>query len=143
MQIVCANCDAINRIPDHKNLDLAKCGKCKQSLYEGVPVNLNDRNFFRYIEKNELPVIVDFWADWCAPCKTLVPIFKTIAGESDGLLFAKVDTEDAQQVSSEAGIRSLPTLVFFDKGVEIDRISGALRESQLKQWIMQCLNKRQ
>lgn len=141
MHIVCAHCASINRIPEHKNIFEAKCGKCSSSIYNGKPVTLNDANFFRYIEKNNLPIIVDFWAQWCGPCRTMGPVFESVAGESEGVLFAKVDTQEAQQVATEAGIRSLPTLIFFHHGEEIDRISGGLRESQLKQWIMQCVNK--
>jgi thioredoxin 2 len=141
MHIVCAYCDSINRIPDDKSHTNAKCGKCSKPVYSAAPVNLRDANFFRYIEKNDLPIVVDFWADWCGPCKTMAPVFKAVAAESDGLLFAKVDTQLEQQVSAQASIRSLPTLVFFHQGTEIDRISGALREPQMKQWIMQCLSK--
>jgi thioredoxin 2 len=141
MHIVCSQCGAINRIPKDKNLADAKCGKCADFIYSAKPVALNDASFFRYIEKNELPVIVDFWADWCAPCKAMAPVFEAIAAESEGLLFAKVDTQNAQQIGAEASIRSIPTLIFFHQGEEIDRVSGALRESQLKQWIMQCVSK--
>jgi thioredoxin 2 len=141
MHIVCSQCGAINRIPQDKRLFSAKCGKCSGDVYTGSPVKLNDADFFRYIEKNHLPIIVDFFADWCGPCKSMAPVFASLAAESEGLLFAKVDTEASQQISSQAGIRSLPTLVFFHQGVEVDRVSGALREPQLKQWIMQCLGK--
>jgi len=141
MHIVCSECEAINRIPDDKSHTHAKCGKCGKPVYSALPINLNDRNFFRYIEKNDLPIVVDFWAPWCGPCKTMGPVFSSVAAESEGLLFAKVNTENAQQIGAEAAIRSIPTLIFFHKGEEIDRVSGALRESQLKQWIMQCLGK--
>lgn len=141
MHIVCSHCEAINRIPEDKSHTNAKCGKCGKSVYAGKPVALNDANFFRFIEKNSLPIIVDFWAEWCGPCKAMAPVFEAVAAESDGVLFAKVDTQEAQKIGAEAGIRSIPTLIFFHNGAEIDRVSGALRESQLKQWIMQCVNK--
>ena len=140
MHIVCSHCEAINRIPENKSLSEAKCGKCSDSVYAGKPVALHDNNFFRYIEKNNLPVVVDFWAPWCGPCVSMAPVFEAVALESEGLLFAKVDTEQAQKIGAEAGIRSIPTLIFFHNGAEIDRVSGAMRESQLKQWIMQCVN---
>lgn len=139
MHIVCQSCATTNRIPDDKSHTNAKCGKCGNAIYSGVPAELSDNNFFKYIEKNDLPVIVDFWADWCAPCKQMAPTFESVALESDGILFAKVDTQSAQQVAAKAGIRSIPTLIFFHKGEELDRISGALREPQLKQWIMQMI----
>jgi thioredoxin 2 len=84
---------------------------------------------------------VDFWADWCGPCKVMAPVFAKVAQQSENLLFAKVNTEEAQRISGEAGIRSIPTMIFFHKGKEIDRVSGALPEPQLKQWIMQNLAK--
>lgn len=139
MHIVCQSCAATNRVPSDKDHVHAKCGKCGDAIYSGTPVELGDADFFKYIEKNDLPIIVDFWADWCGPCKQMAPVFEAVALESNGLLFAKVNTQVAQQISAEASIRSIPTLIFFHKGVEVDRVSGALREPQLKQWIMQCL----
>jgi thioredoxin 2 len=139
MHIVCSHCLAINRIPESKSHTQAKCGKCQQAAYSSSPVALSDSSFYRYIEKNDLPVIVDFWASWCGPCQAMAPVFSKISKQSDSLLFAKVNTEQAQKVSSDATIRSIPTLVFFYHGKEIDRVSGGLSESQLKNWIVQCL----
>jgi thioredoxin 2 len=139
MQIVCIHCEAINRVPDDRPLNEAKCGKCANSLYQHHPVTLNDHNFFRFIEKTESPIIVDFWADWCAPCRNMAPVFSAVAAESQGIIFAKVDTQDAQQISAEAMIRSLPTLVFFNKGQEVNRVSGGLNASQMKAWVMECV----
>lgn len=141
MHIVCSRCLAINRIPEDKSHTQAKCGKCQQDAYSSSPIELTDTSFYRYIEKNDLPVVVDFWASWCGPCQAMAPVFTNIAKQSEGLLFAKVNTEQAQQVSSEAAIRSIPTVIFFHHGKEIDRISGGLSESQLKNWILLCLKK--
>jgi thioredoxin 2 len=143
MHIVCAQCGAINRIPEDKSHTHAKCGQCKKAVYSGEPVNLSDTTFFRFIERNDLPVIVDFWADWCGPCKSMAPTFTKVATESDGILFAKLDTQEAQDVAQQANIRSIPTLIFFHKGEEVNRTSGSLNEAQMKQFIMQSLGKMQ
>lgn len=141
MNIVCSNCFTTNRIPDSKDHSLAKCGKCQKAVYSAHPVVLSNNTFYPFIERNDLPVIVDFWAGWCGPCQNMAPVFTKVAQSSPSLLFAKIDTEQVQQVSTDANIRSLPTLVFFHKGEEVDRISGGLNEAQMKQWIMGCLQK--
>jgi thioredoxin 2 len=141
MHIVCSHCSAVNRIPEDKSHTLAKCGKCQNNVYSSKPIELTDQNFYRFIEKNDLPVIVDFWASWCGPCQAMAPVFNALAQQSEDMLFVKVNTEQAQQVSADASIRSIPTLIFFHHGKEIDRISGGLSESQLKNWVVQSVQK--
>lgn len=139
MHIVCPHCFTTNRIAENKSHINATCGKCSQSLHTASPVELTDSSFYKYIEKNDLPVIVDYWASWCGPCQQMLPVFATVGSITEDILFAKVNTESQAQLSQAAGIRSLPTLIFFKQGKEIDRISGALSEAQLKQWIVKTV----
>jgi len=141
MNIVCAHCFTTNRIPDDKDYNEGKCGKCQQGVYSSTPIELTDNTFYPFVERNDLPVIVDFWASWCGPCQNMAPVYNRVAQLSPTVLFAKVSTEHVQKISADANIRSLPTLVFFYQGVEVDRISGGLNEMQMKQWIMKCMQK--
>jgi len=142
MHIVCAHCHATNRIPEDRKASQGQCGKCKQAIWSGKPVELSDSSFAKYTSKNDMPVVVDFWASWCGPCQMMASVFNEVADEmKDQALFAKVNTEHAQQTSAQFAIRSIPTLALFRNGKEVDRIAGALPGPQLKQWIQQALLK--
>ncbi|MFT5307578.1 MAG: thioredoxin 2 [Gammaproteobacteria bacterium] len=144
MHYTCPYCAAINRLPADKAAQEAQCGRCKKLLFDGKPVELSDTNFNRFLTKNDLPVVVDFWASWCGPCQMMGPIFKQVCGQMQHQLrFAKVNTEQAQATSAQLGIRSIPTLIMFQSGKEIDRLAGALPAPQLTQWIQQALVKAQ
>jgi len=134
--IVCPHCLAINRIPNEKLSDDPNCGKCKKALFSGQPVNLNDNNFDRFIAKTEIPVVVDFWADWCGPCKAMAPAYTQAANQLEPhYRFAKLNTETAQQTAAKYQIRSIPTLMIFKNGKVMAEQAGAMQANQLVQWI--------
>ena len=142
MHTTCPSCGAVNRIPAERTNEQGQCGRCKHDLFNGFPVDLTDSDFARFLQKNDMPVVVDFWASWCGPCQMMAPIFKEVAADMKfSARFAKVNTEQAQQISAQFGIRSIPTLIVFQQGKEIDRLAGALPAPQLKQWINQALIK--
>lgn len=140
LQLVCPHCSALNRVPAQKLGDHPSCGKCHDPLISGHPVNVTDQNFSRFLEKNDLPLIVDFWANWCGPCKNFAPVFSQVASEmSTQVTFGKLDTEAQQYTASRYQIRSIPTLMLFHHGREIARLSGALPKPQFTQWLKQQL----
>jgi thioredoxin 2 len=138
--VACPNCSALNRLPSDQNPIHGKCGRCKSPLFGGVPIVLTQQNFQAHVVKSELPIVVDFWAEWCGPCKMMAPVFAQAAVQLEpSVRLAKLDTEREQQLAAQFGIRSIPTLIMFKQGKEIDRVSGALQSPQLIQWVRQAL----
>ena len=133
--IVCPHCSAVNRIPANRLADNPKCGKCKQPLFTGHPVELTDQNFAKFIAKSDVPVVVDFWAEWCGPCKMMAPAFAEASTQLEpNVILAKLNTEVAQQTAAQFGIRSIPSIIMFKNGKEVSRQAGALNTQQIIQW---------
>lgn len=138
MELVCPHCLAVNRVPEARLADRPKCGKCGEPILTGEPVALTAGSFAKFTGRNDLPVVVDFWADWCGPCKMMAPVFAAAARAHAGrVLFAKVDTEAEGAIAQQFGIRSIPTLIVFEHGREKARMSGALDRGALDRWLAQ------
>jgi thioredoxin 2 len=134
--IVCPHCHSVNRVPPERFADHPKCGACKAELFDGHPLELGASEFRTHIERSDIPVVVDFWAPWCGPCKMMAPAFAQVAAElGTRARLAKVNTEEQPVLASQYGIRSIPTLVVFQGGRELDRMSGALDARRLHAWI--------
>jgi thioredoxin 2 len=140
MHIVCPHCDAVNRLPQARLAENPTCGKCGQPLFNAHPVALTQQTFAKAITRNDIPVLVDFWAPWCGPCKMMATQFEQAAGQLEPYVrLAKVDTEAEQMLGAQYGIRSIPTLAIFKGGKEIARQAGAMSAADIVRWVRNYL----
>ena len=134
--VVCPSCAATNRIPLQKMNANPSCGKCHKVLFDPRPVTLNASNFQQHIKRNDIPLVVDFWAPWCGPCKMMAPAFEQASAELlPDVRLAKLNTEDEQSLGAQLNIRSIPTLVVFKNGREVSRKAGAMSAADIKAWV--------
>lgn len=133
---VCPYCAATNRIPKDKPASAAKCGKCGKAVFAGVPVELTGKTFTKHLNTSEIPLVVDFWADWCGPCKAMAPAFKQAAKALEPKArLAKINTQKEQSLAARFRIQAIPTMVIFKGGREVARQSGAMTAKQIQGWV--------
>jgi thioredoxin 2 len=138
LQIVCPHCAGVNRVPAERPAAKAKCGRCHKPLFEGRSFPVSTKDFATHVERNDIPVLVDFWAEWCGPCHMMAPVFERVAARYEpAIRFLKLDTEAETQIAARYSIRSIPTLILFKGGKIAAQQAGAVTDAMLSQWLGQ------
>ena len=140
MHVVCPACGGVNRVPAGRLGQGPSCGRCKQPLFQGGATAVDGVGFMRQLQRSEVPLLVDFWAPWCGPCRMMAPAFEQAAAQLEpDFRLLKLNTEEEQAVAGQFAIRSIPTMILFAEGREVKRMSGALDASGIVGWARQAL----
>lgn len=134
--VICPQCQTQNRVPSDRLADKSMCGNCRENLFLGKPIDLNLAAFDRHINRSDIPLVVDFWAAWCGPCKMMAPQFEQAAKQLEpNVRLGKVNTETEQELAARFSIRSIPTLKIFHHGKEIASQAGAMDANNIVRWV--------
>ena len=136
----CPHCHSKNKVPEDKNSQQAKCGVCHNPIIAAKVAEVDAGNFDKHLTQDGMPIVVDFWASWCAPCQAMAPIYKQLSDElKSEIQFIKVDTDVEQRLAGQYQIRGLPTFVIYHQGKELARVAGAMAKQDFKTWILNTL----